>query len=116
LSCAPVITTYAKERDCANIITYSLCAPLYTVENYSKAYAELFHHVPDSWYWAEYNAFAILPLEISRPLSRPPSIRVHGTMDEGREGHRCNRYNNCKKQGHDKSRCPNPSTPSSSTE
>ena len=39
LPCAHVITTCARERDCANITTYSLCASCYTMENFNKTYA-----------------------------------------------------------------------------
>jgi len=45
---AYVIIAYAKKKDCANISIYSLCALWYNVENYNKAYIELFYPLPDS--------------------------------------------------------------------
>ena len=112
---AHVITACAKERDCVNISTYSLCAPWYTVENCSKAYAVLFHPIPYSQYWAEYNGPTILPLKVRRPSGRLPSVRICGTIDEGRKSQRCNRCSNCKQLAHHKDRYPNQPTPSSST-
>jgi len=56
----------------------------------------------------------IFPLDVRRPPGRPPSVRIRGTMDGEREGHRRNRCSNCKKLGHNKARCSNPPATSSS--
>jgi len=66
LPCEHVIATYAKKKGCANISMYSLCALLYTVENYSKTYAGLSHLVPDSRTWAEYSGLMIFPPDVRR--------------------------------------------------
>ena len=108
-------TTCAKERECTNNSIYSLCAPWYTVENYSKTYASLLHHVPDSRYYPEYNESVIVPPEVRRLSNRLPYVRIHDTMDEKREGHIRNRYSNCKQLGHNKAGCPNPPAQSSFT-
>jgi len=96
MPCAHVNATCTKERHCANINTYSLCAPWYTLENYNKAYVGLFHHVPDSQYWPEISGLTILSPEVRRSWGHPPSVRIRGTIDEGCEGHRRNRFSNCK--------------------
>ena len=62
------------------------------MENYSKAYARLFHYVPDSGHSPEYSGPAILPSEVRRMPGCLPSVHIHSIMDEGREGHRCNGY------------------------
>ena len=56
----------------------------------------------------------IFPPDVERPPDRPPSVRGRGTMDGEREGHRRNRCSNCKKLGHNKTRCLNLPAPSSS--
>ena len=45
LACAHIIASCAQEKDFANIITFFLCAQLYNVDNYSKAYVILFHRL-----------------------------------------------------------------------
>ena len=56
----------------------------------------------------------IFPPDVRRSPGRPPSIHIGGTMDGEREDHRQNRCSKCKKLGHNKARCPNqPSTSSS---
>ena len=111
LSCEHVISTCAKERDCANIIIYSLCASWYTVKNYYRAYALRFHPVPGSRYWPDKNVeYITLPPEVSRPQGRSQSTRIRNTMDEEHKDHRLNKCSNCKQHGHNKTRCPKPSS------
>ena len=83
MPCAHVIAACAKKRDCANISTYSLCALWYNVENYSKTYTGLFHHVIDLWYWPERNEPTILPPKIRRSLGRLPPIKIRDTRMKG---------------------------------
>ena len=115
LSCAHIIVSCSKESDCANISTYSLCASWYSVNNYHKSSAPIFHLVLNRRFWPEYTVGQmIFPLDVRRPPGRPPSVRIRGIMNEKREGHRRNRCSNCKKLGHNKVRCHNPQEPSSS--
>jgi len=60
----------------------------YSVDNYAKAYSPLFHPIMDKQHWEPYNGPLILPPQYKRLAGRPPSVRINGTMDEGRESHR----------------------------
>ena len=53
LPCAHVNAACSKESACANISTYSLWASWYSVDNYHKSYALMFHHVLDRRFWPE---------------------------------------------------------------
>ena len=57
----------------------------------------------------------VLPPEVRRSPGLPTFARTRGTIDEGREDHRCNKCRNCKQLGHTSRRYPNPSAPSSFT-
>ena len=62
----------------------------------------------DKQYWEPYNRSLIFPPQYKRPADHPPSVRIKGTIDEDREGHRRNRCSNCKQLGHNKTRRRNP--------
>ena len=98
LRCAHVIAACFKERGCANISTHSFCVPWHYVDTYRKSYAPMFHHVPDHQSWPEKSMDQMIsPLDVRRPPGHPPSVRIRGTMNGEREGHRQNRCSKYKK-------------------
>ena len=66
MPCTHVIATCVNDKEYGNKNTYAMCDEWHTVASYNKSYAGLFHLVPDSWYWTEYNGHTVLPPKVRR--------------------------------------------------
>ncbi|XP_020242978.1 uncharacterized protein LOC109821202 [Asparagus officinalis] len=111
LPCPHVIAVTSKQSGGANISYYTYASEWYQSSNYREAYKQCFHPVHDSRYWPHYNGPHVVPPSYKRQAGRPRSVRLKGTMDEGREGApKKNRCGYCRQAGHRRSHCPtNPS-------
>jgi len=61
------------------------------VDNYTKTYAPLIHHISNKRHYEPYKKPLILPLEYKKSIGHSPSVRISDTMDKDREGHKQNR-------------------------